>query len=177
MGTLGFVGGVTSKRDSSKCSWHAVAAAASCCQSLPKQPSSSHSRSLSWTRARGLRGEGEGKVGSDHSAAISLKKQLVRRTEAAAGCDTWIRTSLVIDCTAVLSLSLYSLFLLQIRLIFTLHSCEMNAGMHRRERSLCVRNAISERNYQQWQIDFLVITNWFEKEVQKQMHMNAVFVL
>lgn len=53
---------------------------------------------------RGLRGEGEGKVGSDHSAAISLKKQLVRRTEAAAGCDTWIRTSLVIDCTAVLSL-------------------------------------------------------------------------
>lgn len=45
------------------------------------------------------------------------------------------------------------------------------------EESLCVRNAISERNYQQWQIDFLLIINWFEKEVQKQMHMNAIFGL
>lgn len=92
----------------------------------------------------GATGEGEGKVGSHHSAAVSSKKQLVRRTEAAAGCDTWIRTSLVIDCTAVLSLSLYSPFLLQIRLIFTLYLCgmDMEVRMNRRERSLCTSKAI-----------------------------------
>lgn len=106
MSTLGLIGGVTSKRDCRK--WHTVAAA-SCCKSLPKQPSSSHPCLLSWVRVKGMRGEGEGKVGSDHSAAISLKKQLVWRAEAAAGCNTWIRTSLVIDCTAVLSfILLYS---------------------------------------------------------------------
>lgn len=77
------------------------------------QPSSSliHAHFLRRVR-EGAEREGERKVGSDHSAAISLKKQLVQCIEAAVGCDTWIRTSLVIDCTAVLSLSLYSPFLL-----------------------------------------------------------------
>lgn len=103
MSTFGRVGGVTSKHDYSEC---------------PPRAASPSPRHLSFTLTfldvclRGLRGEGEGKVGSDHSAVISLKKQLVRCIEAAVGCDTWIRTSLVIDCTAVLSLSLYSPFLL-----------------------------------------------------------------
>lgn len=88
--------------------------------------------------------EGEGKVGSDHSAAISLKKQLARRTEAAAGCDTWIRMSLVIDCTAVLSLLLYSSFPPQIRLVFApqLYRTEMEIEKNRRERSVCRDKAI-----------------------------------
>lgn len=105
----------------------------------PSQSSPRHlSRSLPWTCARGPRGEGEGEVGSDQSAAISLKKQLVRCIEAAAGCDTWIRTPLVIDCTAVLSLSLSSPFLLQIKPVFTLHLCGtgMEVDMKRREMSL-----------------------------------------